>query len=132
MDTVFEGCQYDPLNPPSYQLELVLRKWYPIDRSREFRCFVRDGCLIGTSCFQFLLTQANHDDDACAGISQRDTNFYDFMNEPQTQSKIVETLQRFWEEKIKSKWHGQQDCMCHIVFVVVRVHITLLKTPLMC
>ncbi|KAG1749234.1 D123-domain-containing protein [Suillus lakei] len=85
IDAVFEGCQYDPSNPPSYQLELVLRKWYPIDRSREFRCFVRDSRLIG--------------------ISQRDTNFYDFMNEPQTQNKIAEALQRLWEEKIKSKWH---------------------------
>jgi len=47
IDNVFEGCQYDASNPPSYQLELVLRKWYPIDRSREFRCFVRDGRLIG-------------------------------------------------------------------------------------
>ncbi|KAG2096524.1 D123-domain-containing protein [Suillus discolor] len=89
IDAVFEGCQCDPSNPPSYQLELVLRKWYPIDRSREFRCFVREGRLIG--------------------ISQRDTNFYDFMNEPQTQNKVLETLQRFWEDKIKSKWHGQQD-----------------------
>ncbi|KAG1864544.1 D123-domain-containing protein [Suillus tomentosus] len=66
-----------------------VRKWYPVDWSREFRCFVREGRLIG--------------------ISQRDTNFYDFMNEPQTQNKIVETLQRFWEDKIKSDWHGQQD-----------------------
>ncbi|KAG2358320.1 D123-domain-containing protein [Suillus spraguei] len=89
IDTVFEGCQYDPSNPPSYQLELVLRKWYSIDSSREFRCFVREGRLIG--------------------ISQRDTNFYDFMNEPQTQNKIVETLQTFWKEKIKSQWYGQQD-----------------------
>ncbi|KAG1898122.1 D123-domain-containing protein [Suillus fuscotomentosus] len=89
IDAVFEGCQYDPSNPPSYQLELVLRKWYPVDRSREFRCFVCEDRLIG--------------------ISQRDTNFYDFMNEPQTQSKILETLWHFWEDKIKSKWHGQQD-----------------------
>ncbi|KAG1788856.1 D123-domain-containing protein [Suillus plorans] len=89
IDAVFEGCQCDSLNPPSYQLELVLRKWYPIDRSREFRCFVREGRLIG--------------------ISQRGTNFYDFMNEPQTQNKILETLQRFWGDKIKSEWHGQQD-----------------------
>ncbi|KAG0700464.1 cytoplasmic protein [Suillus ampliporus] len=89
IDTVFEGCQYDPSNPPSYELELVLRKWYPIDRSREFRCFVREGCLIG--------------------ISQRDTNFYDFMNEPRTQQKIVEALLRLWEENIKFKWLGHQD-----------------------
>jgi hypothetical protein len=51
-------------------------------------------------------------DRAHAGISQRDTNFYDFMNEPQTQQKIVEALQRLWEDDIKSKWLGQQDCAC--------------------
>ncbi|KAG2065932.1 D123-domain-containing protein [Suillus decipiens] len=62
IDTVFEGCQCDTSNPPSYQLELVLRKWYPIDRSRELRCFVREDHLIG--------------------ISQRDPNFYDFMTGP--------------------------------------------------
>ncbi|KAG2123314.1 D123-domain-containing protein [Suillus cothurnatus] len=107
IDTVFDGCQYNSSNPPSYQLELVLRKWYPIDRSREFRCFVREGRLIGTSCC-LILGLASHD-DARAGISQRDTNFYDFMIDPQTQNKIVETLQRFWKEKIKSEWHGQQD-----------------------
>lgn len=34
------------------------------------------------------------------------------MNEPQTQQKIVEALQRLWEDNIKSEWHGQQDCAC--------------------
>jgi hypothetical protein len=31
-----------------YKLELVLRKWFAIDPSREMRAFVRDGVLIGT------------------------------------------------------------------------------------
>jgi hypothetical protein len=53
------------------------------------------------------------------------------MIDPQTQNKIVETLQRFWKEKIKSEWHGQQDCMCHTVSVVVRALTTLVKTYLM-
>jgi D123 len=30
-----------------YKLELVLRKWFAIDPSREMRAFVRDGVLIG-------------------------------------------------------------------------------------
>lgn len=34
---------------PQYELELVLRKWYPVDRSRELRCFVRRETLLGTS-----------------------------------------------------------------------------------
>lgn len=31
----------------TYKLELVLRKWFAIDPSREMRAFVRDGVLIG-------------------------------------------------------------------------------------
>ncbi|KAG1840613.1 hypothetical protein DFJ58DRAFT_667006, partial [Suillus subalutaceus] len=46
VDTVFEGRQCDPSNLPSYQLELILRKWSPIDGSREFRCFVCEGSIL--------------------------------------------------------------------------------------
>jgi len=46
-DVVFEGCQMDADSPPKYDLELVLRKWYPVDRGRELRCFVRGDELIG-------------------------------------------------------------------------------------
>lgn len=44
---VFENVEIvsDPL---SYDLELVLRKWYPVDHSRELRCFVRRETLLGT------------------------------------------------------------------------------------
>ena len=34
----------------AYKLELVLRKWFAIDPSRELRAFVRDGVLIGAFC----------------------------------------------------------------------------------
>lgn len=37
----------DADGPPHYDLELVLRKWYPVDRGRELRCFVRSNELIG-------------------------------------------------------------------------------------
>ncbi|KAG2030382.1 hypothetical protein BDR03DRAFT_1003571 [Suillus americanus] len=73
----------------SYQLELVLQTWYLMDRRRELKCSVREGCLIDMTITIML--------------SQRDANFYNFMNEPQTQNKIVETLQHLWMEKIKSK-----------------------------
>ncbi|KIJ62710.1 hypothetical protein HYDPIDRAFT_135933 [Hydnomerulius pinastri MD-312] len=79
---VFEGCGTD--NMPQYELELVLRKWYPVDKSREVRCFVRNGKLLG--------------------ICQRDTNFYDFMVDPATQRKVRETVRQFWEENIRPKW----------------------------
>lgn len=50
-DAVFSACQdrTEDENIQSYELELVLKKWYPIERSREMRCFVRDGNLVGKS-----------------------------------------------------------------------------------
>lgn len=48
---VFEGCVSSegspPSPPPHYDLELVLKKWYAIETSRELRCFVRENSLIG-------------------------------------------------------------------------------------
>ena len=54
-ERVFEGAEDRKSTDPTaattshhYELELVLRKWYPVDRSRELRCFVRREILIGT------------------------------------------------------------------------------------
>ncbi|KAN0087681.1 D123 domain containing protein [Tylopilus felleus] len=82
IERVFEGCETN--NQPSYDLELVLRKWYPVDRSREVRCFVRNDTLIG--------------------ITQRDMNFYDYMIDLVTQTKIKSTVRRLWEENIRPNW----------------------------
>ena len=61
-ESVFEGCANDNHDGDgqgtcgggracgaagAYRLELVLRKWFAIDPSREMRAFVRDGVLIG-------------------------------------------------------------------------------------
>ncbi|TFK28008.1 cytoplasmic protein [Coprinopsis marcescibilis] len=81
--TVFEGCEGDESSWSPYELELVLRKWYPINPSREVRCFVRNGKLVG--------------------ISQRDTNYYDFLNVSETQDVIRSSVMRLWEEKIKPR-----------------------------
>ncbi|KAF7978491.1 hypothetical protein HWV62_45635 [Athelia sp. TMB] len=89
-ETVFEGCEPPRADSdPPYALELVLRKWYPVDRSREFRCFVRQ--------------------DSLLGISQRDTNYYDFLNEPQTCRKITTAIKEFWETHIHGKWASGGD-----------------------
>ncbi|KAI0763619.1 D123-domain-containing protein [Trametes elegans] len=93
---VFDGCDPAPTsstdgstaNSSPYELELVLRKWYPVDRARELRCFVRQENLIG--------------------ISQRDPNYYDFWNEPATQAKVVDAVTAFWEANIKGKWAQTQ------------------------
>lgn len=49
---VFEGCELLQGEDPEYELELVLRKWYPVDRSRELRCFVRREILLGACWFR--------------------------------------------------------------------------------
>ena len=55
--SVFEGCavggpslhrKQEPDEEKPYRLELVLRKWFAIDPSREMRAFVRNGVLLGT------------------------------------------------------------------------------------
>ncbi|KAF7314227.1 hypothetical protein MKEN_00895100 [Mycena kentingensis (nom. inval.)] len=99
--SVFEGCNA----PAEYQLELVLRKWYPVDKSREVRCFVRD--------------------DKLLGISQRDSNFYEFWNDPATQQKVVATVKDFWESKIRQKWTGPRDYIFDLLLTrdLTRAHI---------
>ncbi|KAF9496484.1 D123-domain-containing protein [Pleurotus eryngii] len=79
---VFDGCLDG--GGDDYSLELVLRKWYPVDRSREVRCFVRDNVLIG--------------------ISQRDTNYYEFYNDTQTQQKILAAVRELWDNSIRHAW----------------------------
>lgn len=44
---VFEGCHDIDRCEIPYELELVLKKWYHVERSREFRCFVRNSQFMG-------------------------------------------------------------------------------------
>ncbi|PCH40250.1 D123-domain-containing protein [Wolfiporia cocos MD-104 SS10] len=87
---VFDGCEPQSRTAgsdragPEYNIELVLRKWYPVDRSRELRCFVRQEKLLG--------------------ISQRDPNYYDFWSESGTQSKVLDALTSYWESNIRGRW----------------------------
>jgi len=82
--TVFEGCNdLDRCEIP-YELEMVLKKWYHVERSREFRCFVRNR--------QFI------------AISQRDMNYYDFLVDEETQKTIKQTISRFWTSRIREEW----------------------------
>ncbi|CAG8435094.1 2935_t:CDS:2 [Ambispora gerdemannii] len=76
LDHAFDNCQYESdeaarrKHPEAY--ELVLRKWYDVATSMEFRCFVKSNELIG--------------------ISQRDVNFYPFLFDikEELQSKITQ------------------------------------------
>ncbi|EPQ54533.1 D123-domain-containing protein, partial [Gloeophyllum trabeum ATCC 11539] len=103
-ENVFEGCEPSD-EAPSYQLELVLRKWYPIDPSREMRCFVRQGRLLG--------------------ISQRDTNYYEYLNDPSTSRLILDSVQEFWEKNVKDRWDACPDYVFDILLTrdLSRAHI---------
>jgi len=89
----------------AYELELVLRKWFAIDPSREMRAFVRDGVLVG--------------------ISQRDTNYYEFLNEPSTQRKIVSSFVAYWTAHVKPKWTGPPSYTFDVLLTrdLMRFHI---------
>jgi len=44
-------------------------------------------------------------------MSQRDTNFYEFLNDPATRQSITTTVIQFWETNIRGKT-GSEDCEC--------------------
>ncbi|KDQ20843.1 hypothetical protein BOTBODRAFT_151782 [Botryobasidium botryosum FD-172 SS1] len=104
-ELVFACCEDIVEGEEDYDLELVLKKWYPVERSRELRCFVRQETLIG--------------------ISQRDTNYYDFLNEVSTQASIRSAVVAFWETNIKGRWDGGGDYIFDILLTrdLSRAHI---------
>ncbi|KIK69599.1 hypothetical protein GYMLUDRAFT_33971 [Collybiopsis luxurians FD-317 M1] len=103
--TVFEDCEETDSDDGSYHLELVLRKWYAIDRSRELRCFVRNNILLG--------------------ISQRDTNYYEYLNDSAIRAKIVNTVVEFWKVKIEPNWTAEANYVFDLLLTrdLSRAHI---------
>ena len=103
--TTFQHCEG---RAQAYELELVLRKWYPVDRGREFRCFVRQEVFLGMG---YDLSTPQMTDSSFLGISQRDPNYYPFLNERDAERIITEAISRVWEENMKGKWEATQgDC----------------------
>ncbi|GAA5921636.1 hypothetical protein JCM3775_001741 [Rhodotorula graminis] len=66
-----------------YTFELVLKKWFDMPGSQQWRCFIRDNQLLG--------------------ISQRDTTFYDFLQDAETQLDLRKRIARFWEDEVRDK-----------------------------
>lgn len=64
------------------RLQLVLKKWFDMPRSHEFRCFVRNGRLVA--------------------ISQRDISFYEHLQDTVTQEHIKSTIVAFYTEQLAS------------------------------
>lgn len=68
----------------SFDLELILRKWVDVNPSMEFRCFVRDRQLIA--------------------ISQRDLNFYSFLDD--LKDSFTEKIGLFFDDVLLSKFNS--------------------------
>ncbi|CAE6459904.1 unnamed protein product [Rhizoctonia solani] len=96
---IFEGCVdnssrnqvtngFSNEEEPDVRLELVLKKWYEIERSREVRCFIRDNRLIA--------------------ISQRDPNFFEHLFPQETQGLMRSTIFAFWNQEVKSRFANGQ------------------------
>ncbi|GAA5999825.1 hypothetical protein JCM10207_005928 [Rhodosporidiobolus poonsookiae] len=66
-----------------YRFELVLKKWFDMPKSQEWRCFVREGVFLG--------------------ISQRDTTFYDFLQPSHVQQDLRDKICSFWETELRDK-----------------------------
>ncbi|KAG1150679.1 hypothetical protein G6F37_001768 [Rhizopus arrhizus] len=75
LNHAYDDCQ-DP--PTTRKFDLVLRKWYDLQPSMEFRCFVKNQDIIG--------------------ICQRDLNYYDFL--PAMKDDIELLIYRFFEEHV--------------------------------
>ncbi|GAA5979682.1 hypothetical protein JCM5350_003811 [Sporobolomyces pararoseus] len=67
-----------------YSFELVLKKWFDMPKSQEWRCFVKDCRLIG--------------------ISQRDTTFYDFLQPVSARQQIIDQISTFWTDIVKDEF----------------------------
>ncbi|KAI7863908.1 D123-domain-containing protein [Spinellus fusiger] len=70
----FDGCTV----PSTLKYDLILRKWYDLQPSMEFRCFVKNNRIIG--------------------ISQRDGCYYPFLVE--AKDDLEETIHDFFEETV--------------------------------
>ena len=60
----------------------------------------------------------------CVAISQRDTNFYEFWNEPNTQAKASSAIQDFWRINILPKWTSSEDCKKSSAFFSLDRYLT--------
>lgn len=59
--------------------------------------------------FVVILLMSMFYDGPSTGISQRDMNHYEFLNEESTRDKIIDSVTKFWETEIRDKWAGS-DC----------------------
>lgn len=83
----------------------MLKRFERIQPSREFRCFVRNRILVGELIFLLVWSKC-----LPSGISQRDLNYYDYLQALPSREKLRETIKSFWEDEIWDNYDGGDDC----------------------
>jgi hypothetical protein len=58
------------------------------------------------------------------GVSQRDANYYDYLQKEETQTTICDTIREFWEDEIRLNYAGGEDCG----LLPIHLPLTLIKT----
>lgn len=82
LNHVYENCADE--SEKKVQYDLVLRKWYDLQPSMEFRCFVKNQEIIG--------------------ITQRDLNYYAFLKD--VAQDVEQKIYEFFEDTIRDGFEG--------------------------
>ncbi|KAM0747032.1 D123-domain-containing protein [Meredithblackwellia eburnea MCA 4105] len=78
-----EGAE-EPQHPPGFSHHLIVKKYFEMPPSQEWRCFIRDRCLVA--------------------MCQRDPNYYEFLQESKFQEEIKSHTIKFWEEVVRDQF----------------------------
>ncbi|POG81243.1 hypothetical protein GLOIN_2v1763473 [Rhizophagus irregularis DAOM 181602=DAOM 197198] len=109
LDHAFDDCYYDNQSDSRRhrpnEFELVLRKWYDVAPSMEFRCFVKEEELVDTQTHFQLLIYFHNCPLKIQAISQRDVNYYSFLNDikEELETKIIQ----FFETHVQNKFFNR-------------------------
>lgn len=91
MDALAQQIEISSATGRTFAPCLALRKWMNMERSMEFRCFVRNRAIIG--------------------VCQRDRTFYRFLLEQR--GSIRKRISEFYEKNIREKF-SLSDCTLHL------------------
>jgi hypothetical protein len=95
--------------PHAPSFHLVLKKWFSMPKSHEFRCFVRDDTLIGEFILQHRGSSRRLTLCRILAIAQRDTNYYDFLQDRQRQADFAQIISDFFTQKTQAQF-GEANC----------------------
>ncbi len=101
LNHAFDNCEESTESMRPENFELVLKEWFALQPSMEFRCFVRDRTLIG--------------------ISQRDMNYYDFLDA--MSSQILTLAMQMFQDYVRDGF-TDPNCKSNDSKLAVLIYVT--------